>query len=188
MIAGLILAGGQGRRLGTVEKGLILLAGQTLLALGIAQLRQQVDRIAISGRASLAEHAEGLPILPDGPFEGHGPLAGLLAGLEWAAGQGATSLLTLPVDTPFIPTDLAARLNPAPACAVSRGRTHHLVALWPISAASALRNLLVSGSNRAVTALTEQLGCRTVTFAEDPDPFTNINTPDDLAIAAARLP
>jgi molybdopterin-guanine dinucleotide biosynthesis protein A len=187
MIAGLVLAGGAGRRFGGAEKALLGLGGRPLLAHVLARLRPQLGLIAISGREGLRPWVGDCPILDDGEFTGAGPLAGLLAGLEWAAGLAAEALLSVPVDTPFIPLDLAARLAPAPACAGSAGRAHHLVGMWPVSAAPVLRAMLAAPGPRAVAALVDRLGCQTVVFDTVPDPFLNVNRPVDLAAAVARL-
>ena len=124
---------------------------------------------------------------------GIGPLAGLLRGLEWAAGLGAGTLLTVPGDTPFIPADLPRLLSPAPAVAVSAGRRHHLVATWPVAwrlplaayldglAADAPRH--AHGAGTFVRSLSPPM--REVAFATEPlDPFFNLNTPADRLRAA----
>jgi molybdenum cofactor guanylyltransferase len=190
MIAALVLAGGQARRLGGLDKAFLDIGGQTALAHVLARLTGQAAAIAISANGDVARFsAYGLPVLPDGDFANQGPLAGLLAGLDWAARQGAQALLSVPCDTPFIPADLAATLAPAPACAESLGRVHHLVALWPVAARLALRALLERPGPRGVARFAESLGMRTVAYSEVAfpggswDPFLNINTPDDLALA-----
>ena len=127
-----------------------------------------------------------LPVLPDGAFAGQGPLAGLLAGLDWAAALGADALLTVPGDTPFIPPGLAAALAPPPACAAGNGRVHHLVALWPITCRDSLRQLLAAKGRRDVAHFAGAIGMRRVDFAVAKwDPFLNVNTPEDLALARA---
>ena len=184
-VAALVLAGGQARRLGGADKALLDLGDRTVLTHVLARLVAQTETIAISANGDPARFAAfRYPVLTDGAFAGQGPLAGLLAGLDWAAGQGADALLSLPCDTPFIPADLAARLAPAPACAASLGRVHHLVALWPVAARDALRRLLEQPGARDVKDFAAGLGARAVAFPADPwDPFLNINTPDDLALA-----
>jgi molybdopterin-guanine dinucleotide biosynthesis protein A len=188
--AALVLAGGQARRLGGLDKPLICLGGRTVLAHILDRLVGQAFPIALSANADPARFAAfGLPVLADGEFAGQGPLAGLLRGLDWAAGQGADTLLSIPGDTPFIPDDLVAALAPAPACAASSGRVHHLVALWPVAARAALAGLLATAGPRDVRRFAASLGMRTVDFAaidlpSGPcDPFLNINTPADLALA-----
>jgi molybdenum cofactor guanylyltransferase len=185
--AALILAGGTGRRLGGVEKPLLPLAGRTVLERIVAALGDDVAAVALSANGDRARFAKlGLPVLPDGPFQGEGPLAGLLAGLDWAAGLGATALLSVPGDTPFLPAGLATALAPPPACAASGGRRHHLVALWPVAARGALRLRLGVPGPRAVARFADEIELRVVEFPIRPwDPFFNINTPDDLAHARA---
>lgn len=183
--AALILAGGAARRLGGIDKPLLELDGTSLLARIITALTGQALRIALSANGDPARFASfGLPVLPDGDFAGQGPLAGVLAGLDWAAAQGVESLLTVPGDTPFIPPDLAASLAPAPACAASDGQAHHLVALWPVAARTQLRRFLTEPGPRRVRDFAAQLDMRRVAFpARAWDPFHNVNTPDDLATA-----
>ena len=145
--------------------------------------------IAISANGDPARFAiYGYPVLPDGDFADQGPLAGVLAGLVWAHGFGAEALLTVPGDTPFIPTGLAAALTPAPACAASGGRHHHTVALWPIEARIALRAHLSRPGPRDVARFAAAIGMRPVDFSSDPwEPFLNVNTPADLETARSRI-
>jgi len=183
-----VLAGGAARRMGGGDKPLLLLHGRPILAHVLATLRPGAPAIAISANGDPARFAAfACPVLTDGPFAGQGPLAGLLAGLDWAAGLGAAALLSVPGDTPYIPAGLAAALSPEPSVAASVGRAHHLVGLWPVGARHALRILLQSPGPRRVEAFAMSLGARHVDFPSVPcDPFLNINTPDDLA-AAERM-
>jgi len=183
--AALILAGGEARRLGGIDKALLELDGRSLLERIIERLLPQAAPIALSANGDPARFAPfGLPVLPDGAFAGQGPLAGVLAGLDWAAAQGADALLTVPGDTPFIPPDLAVTLAPPPACAMSAGQAHHLVALWPVTARAALRRFLSEPGPRGVRDFTGGLAMRRVDFpAVAWDPFHNVNTPDDLTVA-----
>lgn len=185
--AALILAGGHAERLGGTEKPLIRIGGLTILERILAALADDIAWVALSANGDPARFSRfGLPVLPDGPFAGLGPLAGLLAGLDWASARGATELLSLPGDTPFLPPGLAARLAPAPAVAASGGRRHHLVALWPVAARTALAARLAAPGPRAVAAFAATLGPRVVAFPAAPhDPFLNVNTPADLAGARA---
>lgn len=187
MPAALVLAGGGARRLGGVDKPLLALAGRPLLAWVLAALAPQAAPIALNANGDPARFAGfNLPVLDDGRFLGQGPLAGVLAGLDWAAAQGASAVLSVSGDTPFIPADLAARLAPPPACAQSAGRVHPLVALWPVAARTPLRRFLETPGPRAVRDFTADLGMRLVDFPVGAwDPFYNINTPDDLAAAQA---
>jgi molybdopterin-guanine dinucleotide biosynthesis protein A len=173
--------------MGGGDKPLLQVAGRPMLASIIAALG--VTPVAISANGDPTRFAAfGLPVLPDGPFHGQGPLAGLLAGLQWAAMQGAVSLLTAPGDTPFLPTDLAQRLQPPPCAAASRGRHHHLVALWPLSCTNTLRTWLSTPGPRSVAVFAERIGMR---YADFPvlhgDPFANVNTLDELAEARATV-
>jgi molybdopterin-guanine dinucleotide biosynthesis protein A len=188
---GLVLAGGGARRMGGGDKPLLEVGGRSLLAHVLARLRAEaVDAIALSANGDSARFAAfGLPVLDDGEFVGAGPLAGVLAGLDWAAGQDADVLLSLPGDTPFLPAGLLAALAPAPACAASVGaggttRAHVLVALWPVAARGALRAWLAAGRSRKVGAFAAEIGMREVPFAGE-DAFLNVNTPAELAAARA---
>lgn len=188
MIAGLILAGGQGRRMGGLEKALLDLGGRPLAAHVAARLGPQVGALALSANGPAAGYAGlGLPVLPDAPeARGEGPLAGVLAGLVWAEGLGAEALVTVACDTPFLPEDLVARLarHPGGAYARAGGRDHPTAALWPCAARGALAARFAGGERRMRAALS---GAHPVEFAAPPDPFANLNTPEDLAAAAARL-
>jgi molybdopterin-guanine dinucleotide biosynthesis protein A len=186
-IAALVLAGGQAKRMGGGDKTLLAVGGHPMLAAVISAL--DVADIAISANGDPGRFAAfGLPVLPDGDFPGQGPLAGILAGLEWAGGLGMTALLTVPGDTPFLPSGLAGLLRPAPGCASHGGRRHHLVALWPVSCAAALRGVLSSPGSRRVGEFAERIGMRHVEFpVQDVDPFDNINTQDDLVRANMRM-
>jgi molybdenum cofactor guanylyltransferase len=181
----LILAGGSARRMGGGDKPMADIGGQPILARIIAAV-SPAD-IAISANGNPARFAPfGVPVLPDGPFAEQGPLAGVLAGLEWAAERGAATLLTIPGDTPFIPRGLAATLAPAPSCAASAGRVHHLVALWPVGCRIALRNALAAPGPRDVRRFAGKIGMRRVNFPIiGYDRFVNVNTMEDLAAARA---
>ena len=109
--------------------------------------------------------AFGLPVLSDGIFHDQGPLAGLLAGLEWAATLGMAALLTAPGDTPFLPSGLAKWLAPPPCCVSSAGRRHHLIALWPVDRAPDLRRLLSDPGPRQVAHFAKSIGMR---YADSP--------------------
>jgi molybdopterin-guanine dinucleotide biosynthesis protein A len=178
--AAVVLAGGRASRMGGGDKTLLPVAGRPMLRSIITAL--DVTHIAISANGDPARFGDfGLPVLPDGPFAGEGPLAGVLAALDWAASLRVTAVLTVPGDTPLLPSGLAERLAPAPGCASSAGRVHHLVALWPISCRSRLRSLLSNPGSRQVAAFAENIGMRYVDFSVlSPDRFANINTPDEL--------
>jgi molybdenum cofactor guanylyltransferase len=183
--AAVILAGGAARRMGGGDKPLLDLAGTRMIERIVASL--DVPCIAISANGDPARFgALKMPVLSDGEFAGEGPLAGILAGLEWAASLGADTLLTVPGDTPFIPKGLAAALAPAPACAASNDRVHYLVALWPAARHGELRRFLLVQNRRDVAYFARRIGMRRVDFpAAKWDPFFNVNTPEDLAAARA---
>jgi molybdopterin-guanine dinucleotide biosynthesis protein A len=188
-----ILAGGQARRLGGIDKTLIPIGGTPILSIILERLCPQVERIALGANGDPARFGSfALPVLAD-ERQGIGPLGGLLRGLDWAAGLGAESLLTVPGDTPFVPRDLVQALGVAPAVAVSAGRRHHLVALWPVAWRSALveylDELAPDAPQRAygVMAFSRSRGLREVPFETAAgDPFFNVNTPEDRAQAEAH--
>jgi molybdenum cofactor guanylyltransferase len=187
MIAAVILAGGTGSRLGGVDKAFLRLGGQPLITHLLARLMPRAEKIAISANGDATRFDEfGLDVLPDGPLRGKGPLAGVAVGLEWAAQQGADSLVTIPVDTPFIPTNLIDRLTPAPTVAVYQDRQHHLVAHWKTSDITRLHEFLATPGAYKVRDFLTICGARQVPFEGIADPFLNINTPEDLAAAEAQ--
>ena len=201
-IAGIILAGGLSRRMGGGDKTLLALGGRPLLDHVVARLAPQVGSLALSANGDPARFAaSGLSVLAD-TVEGHaGPLAGILTGLEWAAANTACkSLVTAAGDTPFLPADLVARLAEAAArrqssiaIASSGGRRHPTFALWPLGLRQALRHFLIDEDNRRVSAFIERHDFVEVEFplsalgGNEIDPFFNINTPDDLAVAERLL-
>ncbi|MFA5582302.1 MAG: molybdenum cofactor guanylyltransferase MobA [Paracoccaceae bacterium] len=182
---GVILAGGRARRMGGGDKGLQMLAGQTLLARITARLGPQVCKMALSANGPAERFAGlGLPVLPDSV--GAGPLAGILAGMDWAAARGDAALITVPGDTPFLPADLVMRLQGAGfAMAASGGVLHPTFGLWPVDLRDALRDAL-SGGMRRVREFAQAHGAGTVDFPDEAA-FFNINTPQDLIQAEAML-
>lgn len=198
-IAGIILAGGQSRRMGGGDKTLLVLGGRRLLDHVVARLAPQVGPMALSANGDPMRFARfGLPVLAD-TVEGYaGPLAGILTGLEWAS-MACSGVVTAAGDTPFLPEDLVDRLATAAAehpgaiaVANSGGKRHPTFALWPLGIHDALRRFLVDEDKRRVSAFIERHGFVEVEFPmwhsgeHEIDPFFNINTPDDLA-AAERL-
>ncbi len=184
MIAALILAGGHGTRLGGVDKAFVQLHGKPLVEHLLMRLKPQVQNIAISANGDPARFAAyGLKVLPD-ILADKGPLAGVAAGLGWAAALGATSLATIPVDTPFIPEELLARLRPSPSVTVYRGRQHHLVSLWPVGFLPRLMGFLEQPGAYKVRDALALCAARQVAFEGNADPFLNINTPEDLRSAS----
>lgn len=192
-----ILAGGLSTRMGGGNKALRILGGETLLARVIGRLAPQAGRLAINanGEAELfADYA--LPVIADGFAGFAGPLAGVLAGMDWAAGEGAESVVSVSVDTPFVPQDLVHRLREARgrsgvAVAASpddtgRLRDHPTCALWPVALRGDLRAALESGLHRIGQFAAAYDPGRAVFDSHPLDPFLNLNTPEDLA-RAARL-
>ena len=146
----------------------------------------QASAVAISANGDPARYAHlGLPVLAD-ELAGRGPLGGVLRGLAWAEDAGAHTMLSVPGDTPFIPTDLARRLGHAPAWAETTASVHPLAAVWPVSCRAALAEWLSTHASGRVRAFGEAIGMRAVWFADTPDPFWNVNTPDDLDAAERR--
>jgi len=186
-VAGLILAGGSARRIGGGDKPLLDIGGRPMLARILDTLAADLADIAISANGEPARFAAfGRTVLPDGPFQGEGPLAGILAGLDWAASLGCAAMLSVPGDTPFVPRGLHQALAPAPSCVAHDGRVHRLVALWPVSARNRLRAVLSVPGSRSVAAFSADIGMRLANFPTGlTDPFVNVNTIADLA--AARL-
>ena len=154
---GLLLAGGRATRMGGGDKGLRLLAGRPILDHVIERLRPQLSRLLLNANGDPARFAAyGLPVVGDSPPDFAGPLAGVLAGLEWAAREAPDCplLLSAPTDAPFLPRDLVRRLwagreaeGADIAMAASGGRTHPVVGLWPVALAPALRHALVDGGD-----------------------------------------
>lgn len=194
---GIILAGGQSQRMGR-DKALLPLAGRPMIHRTIERLAPQTTALAIAGPVSLGQRA-GLPAIEDGEAQGSGPLAGILAGIRLAPQlwPQATHLITVPVDCPFLPDDLVARLmqkaGPLPVAARSLGRLHPVVTLWPVTLGNALEMALAHHGKRSVSAFLESTGHRSADFQpfEVPggtiDPFFNMNTPQDLEIAERIL-
>ena len=156
--------------MGGGEKGLELLGGQPLLAHVIDGLAPQASAIAISANGDPARFGQfNLPVLPDTVPGYLGPLAGLLAGMQWAARLDATYVLSMPTDTPFFPADLGASLSEAlqgnaPALAASNGRRHPAVGLWPVDLAARLHDFLLSGATYKVSAFANSCNAVVVDF------------------------
>lgn len=198
---GVLLAGGLARRMGGGDKPLRTIAGATLLDRAITALRPQCDGLILNVNGDPFRFENfGLPLVQDDPQEFYGPLAGVLAGLDWIAAHrpDIDFAVSAPTDTPFLPGDLVARLAEARAregadiaCASSGGVAHPVVALWPISIRQDLRRALVEEDLRKIDRFTARYRLAVVDWASAPiDPFFNANEPGDLAaaetIAAAR--
>ena len=197
-IVGLLLAGGQSRRMGGGDKALRLLKGMSLLERVIGRVRPQVDALVLNANGHPARFAKfGLPVVADNVPDFAGPLAGVLAGLDWTAAQrpDCPFIVSVATDAPFLPVDLVARLAVEReaaaadlACAASAGRAHPVFGLWPVRLRGDLRRAVVEESIRKVDQWTARHRLVTVPFADHPiDPFFNANRPEDLAAAAELL-
>ncbi|MHA1535923.1 MAG: molybdenum cofactor guanylyltransferase MobA [Alphaproteobacteria bacterium] len=197
-IAGILLAGGQARRMGGGDKCLRQLGGKTLLAHAIARLAPQVGPLLLNANGDPARFAEyGLPVAADVVEGFAGPLAGILTGLEWAQANAPDCpwLVSAPTDAPFLPADLVQAMKASVdeigadlACAMSHGRSHPVVGLWPVRLAGELREALVGKDIRKIDVWTARYRLATVEFPGEPvDPFFNANRPEDLAEAERLL-
>src|SRR6266446_3202325 len=197
-VVGLLLAGGQSRRMGGGDKALRLLGGVSLLDRVIERLRPQVDALVLNANGDADRFAKfGLPVVPDSVPDFAGPLAGVLAGLDWTAAYcpDRPFVVSVATDAPFLPTDLVARLVEGTereggdlACAASGGRSHPVFGLWPVRLREDLRRAVVEEGIRKVDRWTARHKLVTVSFADRPvDPFFNANRPEDFETAAAVL-
>ena len=186
--------------MGGGDKNLILLADRPLLAHVIARAVPPGAPAILNANGDPQRYGEfGLPVVADVVDGFAGPLAGVLTGLEYArkAHPATTHVVSLATDAPFLPTDLWPRLDAAltagaeMAQARSGGRRHPVFAAWPVSMAAALRAALVDEGLRRIDDFTARYDCAVVDFAPEdeaaPDPFTNLNTPEDLAAARQRF-
>jgi molybdopterin-guanine dinucleotide biosynthesis protein A len=197
-VVGLLLAGGQSRRMGGGDKALRALGGVTLLGRVIDRLRPQVAVLVLNANGDPARFAGfGLPVAADSVPDFAGPLAGVLAGLDWAAAHAPDCryVASVPTDAPFLPADLVARLRQELeasgadlACAASGGRAHPVCGLWPVRVRNDLRRAVIEDGVRKVDLFTARYRLVTVAFADRPiDPFFNVNRPEDFAAAASLL-
>jgi molybdopterin-guanine dinucleotide biosynthesis protein A len=197
-VVGLLLAGGQSRRMGGGDKALRLLGGTTLLERVIERLRPQVETLVLNANGDPARFAQfGLPVVPDSVPDFAGPLAGVLAGLDWtyANRPDCSHVVSAATDAPFLPLDLVLRLvrdlektGADLACAASAGQAHPVIGLWPVRLRPDLRHALVDEAVRKVDVWTARHQLATVAFESEPvDPFFNANRPGDLETAAALL-
>lgn len=195
---GIVLAGGLSRRMGGGDKGLRKLGEMTILARVAAAMRPQCAGLVLSANGDPARLGEfGFPIVADDVQGFMGPLAGILAGLDWIATHvpDVECAVSVPADTPFLPADLVARLkdarvehNATAACARSGGRRHPLVALWPVAIRQDLRHALVVEDRRKVDDFLQNYRPAIVDWPSEPfDPFFNVNEPGDLAVAETIL-
>jgi molybdenum cofactor guanylyltransferase len=194
---GLVLAGGLARRMGGGDKARIKIGGATILERVLRRLKPQCAALILNANGDPARFADtGLPVVPDSVPGFAGPLAGILAGLDWAAAQrpDLTDVASVPGDCPFLPGDLVARLfaeraaaGTPLACARSGDWRHPVVGLWPVALRDDLRHALVVEDLHKIEIWTGRHGIVTVDWPVEPiDPFFNVNTPEDAA-AAERM-
>lgn len=185
---GVILAGGLARRMGGGDKGLHRVGGERVLDRLVRRVAPQVAGLVVNANGDPSRFADlGLAVVPDSLPDRPGPLAGVIAGLDWAAVRlpGVEWIVTVPGDCPFVPADLVARLHAGRGaadlvCAASGGRTHPVVGLWPVSLRESLRQAVLSGE-RKIDAFTGRHAVAVVEWpVGDVDPFFNVNTPNDL--------
>jgi molybdopterin-guanine dinucleotide biosynthesis protein A len=193
---GLVLAGGLARRMGGGDKARITIGGVTILQRVLGCLKLQCSRIIINANGAPSRFADtNLPVVADSVPDFAGPLAGILAGLDWAAANAPTVawLLSVPGDCPFLPKDLVERLhraraaaNVSLACARSGEWRHPVVGLWPVWLRDDLRHALVNEHLHKIELWTARHGVALADWPDTPvDPFFNVNTPEDAARAEA---
>lgn len=199
-VAGIILAGGMSRRMGGGDKTQLNVGGKTLIAHALERLQTQTRRIAINSNGDPEPFARfSLPVIKDSIEGRAGPLAGVLAGMNWAAEQGCKAVVSVAGDTPFFPQDLtnrlveAAQISDVPIMiAASRNSDNELVrhptfGLWPVDLRENLMKALAGGV-RKVVAWADKHGIESVEFERGSvDPFFNINTREDLEFARELL-
>ncbi len=197
-VLGVLLAGGQSRRMGGGDKCLRPLGGKPILTRIVERVRPQVRRLVLNANGDPARFADyDLPVVGDSVEGFAGPLAGVLAGLDWAAANAPDCpvIVTVPTDAPFLPDDLVASLWQAVklqgaelACAASNGQPHPVVGLWPVALRDDLRRAMTEEDVRKVDRWTARHRLVTVEFpALTVDPFLNVNRPEDLAEAERLL-
>jgi molybdopterin-guanine dinucleotide biosynthesis protein A len=193
-IPGVLLAGGLARRMGGGDKPMRQVGGRTILEHVIARLQPQCDGLILSANGDPARFAGfGLPVIPDSVGNLPGPLAGILAALDWAASHRPeiSHMLSVAADCPFLPRDLVFRLHQALvreqaqlAVAASDGQSHPVIGLWSVALRDELRHALVVEDVREVGRWTARYRLATVGWPTEPfDPFFNANTMDDIATA-----
>lgn len=191
---GLVLAGGLARRMGGGDKPLKTVGGVTILDRAIERMRPQCASLVINANGDPVRFAAtGLPVVADDVPDFAGPLAGILAGLDFAAAHAPSIeyVASVPGDCPFLPRDLVARLHEARqaqgtplACAKSGDWRHPVVALWPLALRGDLRQAVVGEGLRKIEVWTARHGVALAEWPVTPvDPFFNVNTPEDVEAA-----
>jgi molybdopterin-guanine dinucleotide biosynthesis protein A len=193
-IPGVLLAGGLARRMGGGDKPMRTIGGRTILERVITRLRPQCGELLLNANGDPARFATfGLPVIADGVADFPGPLAGILAALDWVAANrpDVSLVLSAAADCPFLPRDLVARLSQALteqdaqlAVAASDGQSHPVIGVWSVALRDELRHALVVEDVRKIDRWTARYKLATVTWPTTPlDPFFNANTVDDIAEA-----
>jgi molybdopterin-guanine dinucleotide biosynthesis protein A len=188
---GVLLAGGLARRMGGGDKPLKTIAGRTILERALERLAPQCDGFILNANGDPARFARlGLPVVPDDVPGFAGPLAGILAALDWTAAHrpGVAWVASAAADSPFLPRDFIARLHAARlaagvplACAESGGRAHPTNGLWPVALRDDLRRALVVEDVRKIDRWTARHGVAHADWTAEPiDPFFNANTAEDI--------
>jgi molybdopterin-guanine dinucleotide biosynthesis protein A len=191
---GLVLAGGLARRMGGGDKAMLRIGGATILERVLDRMTPQCSRIILNANGDPARFAfTGLPVVADEVPDFAGPLAGVLAGLDWAVAHAPDTewVASVPGDCPFLPRDLVAQLYAARvaegkplACARSGEWRHPVVGLWPVALRDDLRRALTQEGLHKIEVWTARHGVAIADWPETPvDPFFNVNTPDDAAAA-----
>jgi len=191
---GVLLAGGLARRMGGGDKPMRTIAGRTILERVVARLKPQCDGIILNANGDPERFATfGLTVVADDVADFPGPLAGILAALDWAAANrpGVEWMLSVATDCPFLPRDLVARLHQGRAAekaqlavAVSGGQTHPVIGLWHVGLREELRHALVKDDIRKIDRWTARYRLAAVSWPAEPlDPFFNANTVEDIAEA-----
>jgi molybdopterin-guanine dinucleotide biosynthesis protein A len=191
---GILLAGGLARRMGGGDKPMRRIGGRTILERVIARLNPQCDELILNANGDPARFASfGLTVIPDTVENFPGPLAGILAGLDWTAANRPEIawVLSAAADCPFLPRDLVVRLHRARAeenaqlaVAASDGQSHPVIGLWAVALREKLRHALVVEDVRKIDRWTARYRLATVEWQVDAfDPFFNANTMDDIATA-----
>ena len=187
-----LLAGGQSRRMGGGDKNRLPLGGKPVLQYVLDRVERCGAPTAINANGDPSRYAAfGLPVIADVVEGFAGPLAGILTGLEWAVKHhsSCTHMVSLATDAPFLPHDLAARLlkglgpNANIVQAQSNNRRHPVFAIWPTGLASELRHAVCDEGIRKIDDYTNRHNCGTVSFSGSPDPFLNLNRPEDFDLA-----